>query len=223
MFLDLDGEPDAPTPLDDSKSPSPMDALDALSSDLQEASVPDSDDPFAAATPAAEEEETPKPASSTPDSAVAPATTVPSAAAVDDEGTDLRPLVIIGPSGVGKASVVGRFMARHAARFGFTVSHTTREPRPGEQDGKDYHFVTREEMQQAISEGKFLEHAEVHGNLYGTSIAAVRTVKEQGKTAILEIDVQVRFVFCWIAGAVLTSSRRSNGNETSLSWHGATP
>ena len=74
--------------------------------------------------------------------------------------------------------------------FGFSVSHTTRDPRVGEEDGVQYHFVTCEDMSQAITEGKFIEHAQVHTNYYGTSFAAVQHIQEQGKICILDIDVQ---------------------------------
>ncbi|OLP82986.1 Guanylate kinase [Symbiodinium microadriaticum] len=98
--------------------------------------------------------------------------------------------VITGPSGVGKSTLIKKLMAEFPGQFGFSVSHTTREPRPGEQAGVDYHFVTRDQMQQDIDAGLFVEHAEVHGNLYGTSIEAVQAVTRQGKVCLLDIDVQ---------------------------------
>lgn len=98
--------------------------------------------------------------------------------------------VVTGPSGVGKSTLIKRLMAKYEGRFGFSVSHTTRGPRPGEVDGVDYHFVTRESMEQEIGQGLFIEHAEVHGNLYGTSLAAVESVIQQGKVCLLDIDVQ---------------------------------
>ena len=58
-----------------------------------------------------------------------------------------RPVVVCGPSGVGKGTLLGRLMKEHPEEFGFSVSHTTRQPRPGEQDGVHYHFVSREEME----------------------------------------------------------------------------
>ncbi|GFR51672.1 hypothetical protein Agub_g14114 [Astrephomene gubernaculifera] len=99
-------------------------------------------------------------------------------------------LVICGPSGVGKGTLIGRLMADHADKFGFSVSHTTRGPRPGEEDGVHYHFSTREAMQRDIAAGLFLEHAEVHGNMYGTSLAGVAAVGRSGRIAVLDIDVQ---------------------------------
>ena len=105
---------------------------------------------------------------------------------------DKPPVVIMGPSGVGKGTLVRRLMAEHPDKFALTVSHTTRAPRTGEEDGVAYMFVERAVMQAAINAGSFLEHAEVHGNLYGTSAAAVQQCAEAGKSALLEIDVQAR-------------------------------
>src|SRR5688572_5197239 len=68
---------------------------------------------------------------------------------------------------------------------------TTRQPRPGEVNGIQYHFVTREEFNDLIKQNKFIEHAEFSGNLYGTSIAAVRSVSNQGKICILDIELNV--------------------------------
>ncbi|KAL9642771.1 hypothetical protein ABK040_009846 [Willaertia magna] len=104
---------------------------------------------------------------------------------------NLRPIVICGPSGVGKGTLLNRLLSDYSNKFGFSVSHTTRKPRPGEQEGVNYYYTTREVMEQEIKEGKFIEHADVHGNLYGTSIRAVQDVsKKQGKCCILDIDVQ---------------------------------
>ena len=69
-------------------------------------------------------------------------------------------------SGVGKGTIIERFMSNELGKnqFGFTTSHTTRKPRQGEVDGMHYHFVEKEDMKRLIEMGKFLEHAEVHGN-----------------------------------------------------------
>lgn len=80
-----------------------------------------------------------------------------------------RPVVVCGPSGVGKGTIIKMLMERFPdGQFGFSVSHTTRKPRDGEVDGQDYNFTTVEQMKKEISEGKFIEYAEVHGNYYGT-------------------------------------------------------
>ncbi|KAF8638942.1 hypothetical protein AX16_010416 [Volvariella volvacea WC 439] len=102
----------------------------------------------------------------------------------------LRPLVLSGPSGVGKSTLLSTLFAEYPDKFGFSVSHTTRLPRPGEVDGKEYHFVSHERFRQLIGEGAFIEHAEFSGNLYGTSSEAVRQVQQQGKRCILDIDAQ---------------------------------
>lgn len=78
-------------------------------------------------------------------------------------------------------------------RFGFSVSHTTRQPRPGEQDGVHYHFVSQNEFDNGAGGGggsKFVEWAQVHGNFYGTSWESLKSVQLQGKRALLDIDVQ---------------------------------
>ena len=100
------------------------------------------------------------------------------------------PLVLCGPSGSGKSTVMKKLMAEYGEYFGFSVSHTTRQPRPGEEDGKDYHFVTKEQMQELISAGEFIENATFSGNNYGTSKASVEDVLARGKICILDIDVQ---------------------------------
>jgi guanylate kinase len=81
-------------------------------------------------------------------------------------------------------------MKSYPDAFGFSVSHTTRQPRPGEEDGVAYNFTTLDAFQQGIEDGKFVEYADVHGNLYGTSFDAVQAIREAGKVCILDIDVQ---------------------------------
>ncbi|XP_055375737.1 guanylate kinase [Condylostylus longicornis] len=101
-----------------------------------------------------------------------------------------RPLVICGPSGSGKSTLLKKLFEEFPDTFGFSISHTTRNPRPGEQHGIHYHFVTRQEMHDSISNGEFIETACFSGNLYGTSIQAVRTVQSQGKVCVLDIEIQ---------------------------------
>ena len=81
-------------------------------------------------------------------------------------------------------------MKRYPAHFGFSVSHTTRAPRPGEENGIHYNFVDRTTIETAINAGEFIEHANVHTNIYGTSYAAVEKVQSQGKICLLDIDIQ---------------------------------
>ncbi|XP_073417119.1 guanylate kinase isoform X2 [Dendrobates tinctorius] len=101
-----------------------------------------------------------------------------------------RPVVLTGPSGAGKSTLLKRLLKDYEGVFGFSVSHTTRGPRPGEVNGKDYHFVTREEMQRGIDNGDFIEHAVFSGNMYGTSKVAVQAVQAQNQICILDIDMQ---------------------------------
>jgi len=97
--------------------------------------------------------------------------------------------VVAGPSGAGKATLVRGLLAADA-RVQLSVSFTSRAPRDGEQDGRDYHFVSREEFLAMVNRGEFLEHAEVHGNLYGTSQKWITDAMAAGQDILLEIDVQ---------------------------------
>jgi len=105
-------------------------------------------------------------------------------------GADKDIIVIVGPSGVGKSTLIKKLMNDYPGRFGFSVSHTTRQPRPGEEHGIHYNFTTQDAMRDAIARGEFIEHAQVHGNVYGTSIDAVKRVVDSGRICILDIDVQ---------------------------------
>lgn len=93
---------------------------------------------------------------------------------------------------VGKGTIIERFMKEHGGQdqFAFSVSHTTRSPRPGEVHGQHYHFVSVPEMKALLANNSFLESAQVHGNYYGTSWMTLRTIQQQGKRCLLDIDVQ---------------------------------
>jgi len=97
--------------------------------------------------------------------------------------------VVAAPSGAGKSTLVNALLEREPA-ISLSVSHTTRPPRPGEQYGRHYYFVERAEFEREIADGIFLEHAEVHGNLYGTSRTTVSGLLCQGRDVLLEIDWQ---------------------------------
>ncbi|XP_020318295.1 guanylate kinase-like isoform X1 [Oncorhynchus nerka] len=101
-----------------------------------------------------------------------------------------RPVVLSGPSGAGKSTLLKNLLKEYEGVFGFSVSHTTRSPRPGEENGKDYHYVTREYMQASIDKGEFIESAVFSGNMYGTSKASVQAVKDKNLICILDIDMQ---------------------------------
>ncbi|HGZ71289.1 MAG TPA: guanylate kinase [Nitratifractor sp.] len=98
-------------------------------------------------------------------------------------------LVLSGPSGAGKSTIINA-AADSIGDFYFSVSTTTRTPREGEVEGKDYHFVTKEQFEEGIVNGDFLEYATVHGNYYGTSLLPVKEALEKGKLVIFDIDIQ---------------------------------
>ena len=111
-------------------------------------------------------------------------------------------IVISSPSGGGKGTLIKEVLER-VPNLGYSVSLTTRAPRFGEEDGRHYHFVTKEEFHREISGGGFLEYAEVHGNLYGTAKSQIERITEGGRDVILEIDVQgAESVMDQIPGAV---------------------
>jgi guanylate kinase len=97
--------------------------------------------------------------------------------------------IITSPSGGGKGTLI-REVLRSVPKVGYSVSFTTRRQRAGEEHGKHYYFVSREEFEKKVAEGEFLEWANVHGNLYGTSRAQVESELNLGRDIILEIDVQ---------------------------------
>ncbi|XP_056599039.1 guanylate kinase isoform X1 [Triplophysa dalaica] len=101
-----------------------------------------------------------------------------------------RPVVMSGPSGAGKSTLLKKLLKEFDGVFGFSVSHTTRNPRPGEENGKDYHYVTRAVMQKSIANGEFIESAEFSGNMYGTSKAAVQAVQARNLICVLDVDMQ---------------------------------
>lgn len=97
--------------------------------------------------------------------------------------------MISAPSGAGKTTFVKRLL-RSVSGLGFSVSHTTRAPRPGEEDGREYFFVSRPVFEQMVVRGEFVEWAEVYGQLYGTSWKSLRQAQAAGHDVLLDIDVQ---------------------------------
>jgi len=133
--------------------------------------------------------------------------------------------VVTAPSGAGKTTLVLALLAAEP-QVQLSISYTTRAPREGEVDGKDYHFISREAFLQMVEHGDFLEHAEVHGNLYGTSQKWISEAIASGRDILLEIDwqgaQQVRKLFPEAIGifilppsaAVLEQRLRNRGKDS---------
>ncbi len=98
-------------------------------------------------------------------------------------------LILSGPSGCGKSTLL-KNVYKNISDYYFSISTTTREPRDGEKDGVDYFFVSKNEFEEDIKNGQFLEWAEVHGNYYGTSLKPIKKALNKGKLVIFDIDVQ---------------------------------
>ena len=107
-------------------------------------------------------------------------------------------IVLTGPSGVGKGTLMNAILQRYP-ELHYSVSTTTRSPRPGEVNGKNYHFITRSEFEKLVTQGEFLEWAEFAGNWYGTPREAVLNHIQSGKLVVLEIELegarQIRHTF----------------------------
>src|SRR6202000_1715469 len=97
--------------------------------------------------------------------------------------------IISAPSGSGKSTLVS-MLRTLVEGLEFSISYTTRAPRGSEENGREYHFTTREKFEAMIAAGEFLEHAEVFGNYYGTSIRSLHDARDHGKDLLLDIDVQ---------------------------------
>ena len=107
-----------------------------------------------------------------------------------DPGSDLLLFMICSPSGAGKTTLT-RDLLQTFDQLTFSVSCTTRKPRPGEVDGRDYFFIARDEFMRRVQLGAFLEWAEVHGNLYGTSLSELDRARAEGKAGIVfDVDYQ---------------------------------
>ncbi|CAG8946246.1 unnamed protein product [Penicillium salamii] len=104
--------------------------------------------------------------------------------------SQFRPVVVSGPSGTGKSTLLGRLFKEFPDKFGFSISHTTRQPRAGEQDGREYYFVTKEAFLDLVAADGFIEHAQFGGNHYGTSVQAVKNIAEKERICILDIEME---------------------------------
>lgn len=100
-------------------------------------------------------------------------------------------LIISSPSGAGKTTLTHRLLDQFGEQLAFSISHTTRAPRPNEVDGQDYHFIDHAAFRARIAEGQFAEWAEVHGNLYGTSVGEIERARQAGRRVLLfDVDYQ---------------------------------
>lgn len=104
----------------------------------------------------------------------------------------VKTLVVTGPSGVGKGTLIGKLLTDYPTKFGKSVSRTSRKPREGEIDGVHYHFVDKDFLLNDINHGKYkyIEHAEVHSNIYGTRSDEVTKVHAANKICVLDVDCQ---------------------------------
>lgn len=100
-----------------------------------------------------------------------------------------KPVVFVGPSGIGKNTIINKIREMYPDRFAYSVSHTSRAPREGEIDGVNYHFVDREKFEWMIQNNKLLEYAQVHGNYYGTSFDSIKEVEKSGNICILDLNI----------------------------------
>jgi len=100
-----------------------------------------------------------------------------------------RLIVFAAPAGGGKSTVIGK-LREHHPDWGFSISATTRPPRPTEQDGREYYFLSRDEFLRRVERAEFLEHEEVHGNLYGTLKQPTIERIQRGETIIFDVDVK---------------------------------
>ena len=94
------------------------------------------------------------------------------------------------PSGAGKTTITRRILAKHGDALMFSISATTRAQRPGEQDGVDYYFVTRDRFEELIASAALIEHEEIFGNLYGTPSSEIERARSLGKRLLFDIDVK---------------------------------
>jgi len=103
--------------------------------------------------------------------------------------SDFLLLIVSSPSGAGKTTLCNRLRAEFP-HLRFSVSHTTRKPRPNEVDGREYHFTNKEKFAQMIDQSSFAEWAHVHGNMYGTSLSEIELARQTGDGVLFDVDYQ---------------------------------
>jgi len=107
-----------------------------------------------------------------------------------------KPLIIVGPSGVGKSTLINHLTAKYPDMFGFSVSYTTRAPRAGEKHGVNYFYIEKEEFLEMEKQDGFIESCHVHNNSYGTAKSQITSIRESKKIPLLDIDIQGTIKFC---------------------------
>ena len=101
-----------------------------------------------------------------------------------------KPIIIVGPSGVGKSTLIKALTDKYPSSFGFSVSFTTRQPRAGEEHGKNYFFVEKPEFEKMIEADDFIEWCQVHSNMYGTAKSQINAIRADKRIPLLDIDIQ---------------------------------
>ena len=101
-----------------------------------------------------------------------------------------RPIILSGPSGSGKSTLIGRLSERFPNTFGFSISHTTRQPRGAEKNGVEYHFIAIPEFEAMIADDKFVENAKYGSNYYGTSKSEITRIRGEGQVPMLDIEME---------------------------------
>ena len=99
-------------------------------------------------------------------------------------------MIIVGPSGVGKSTLINQLTEKYPGKFGFSVSYTTRAMREGEKHGVNYFYVSQDEFRKMIDKDDFIEYKQVHKNMYGTAKSQIRSIQAAGKIPLLDIDIQ---------------------------------
>ena len=147
---------------------------------------------------------------------------MPMNTASDNAGRTGMILILSGPSGSGKSTIYKAAIGELGG-IEFSVSCTTRGPRPGEVDGRDYHFISRERFDALVAEHAFAEHAEVHGNCYGTLKSELLGRIQRGIDVLLDIDVQGRHNFARSVPTPQNSARHASSFSScrrhSRSWN----
>lgn len=122
-------------------------------------------------------------------------------------------LVVSGPSGAGKSTLIKKLLEEEDGIY-FSISHTTREPRENEVDGKNYFFISKEEFEKDIADGMFLEYAKVHEYYYGSSLRPIRKALEENKLVLFDIDVQgfllIRKIYPRLSSVFITTKNQND-------------